>query len=113
MNIFTAIGLLGLGAILGVLLCVWLIYRSHENFRKMHHPHERKAMKLQLVEDWRKAWRWISVNCMVLAGAVQGTWLVLDADQRASLPPYTVSVITILVLACGVAGRLIKQDEPK
>ncbi len=35
MNIFTDIGLLGLGAILGVLLCVWLIYRSHENFRKM------------------------------------------------------------------------------
>ncbi len=110
MNIFTGIGLVGLGTILGVLLCAWLIYRSHENFRKMYNLPERKVMKLQLVEDWRRAWRWVSVNCMVLAVAIQTAWLVLDADQRASLSPYSVTAITILVLACGVAGRLVKQS---
>lgn len=69
-------------------------------------------MKFELVENWRSAWRWVSVNCMVLAGALQGTWLVLDHDQRASLPPYSVTVLTIAVLAAGVAGRLVKQQPP-
>ena len=69
-------------------------------------------MKLELVDDWRRAWRWVSINCMVLAGAVQGAWLVLDADQRAALPPYTATVVTIVVLAAGVAGRLIRQTPP-
>ena len=70
-------------------------------------------MKIQLVEGWRHAWRWTSVNCMVLAGALQGGWLVLDADQRASLPPYSITVLTIVVLVAGVAGRLIKQPPPE
>ena len=69
-------------------------------------------MKIQLVEGWRNAWRWTSINCMVVAGALQGTWLVLDADQRSSLPPYSVTVLTIVVLIAGVAGRLIKQPAP-
>ena len=69
-------------------------------------------MKLELVEGWRNAWRWTSMNCMVLAGALQGTWLVLDADQRATLPHYSVTALTIVVLIAGVAGRLIKQPAP-
>lgn len=29
-------------------------------------------MKLKLVEDWRRGWRWISVNCIAVVVAVQG-----------------------------------------
>ena len=66
-------------------------------------------MKLQLVEDWRKAWRWFSVNAMVLAAAIQGAWLQIPEDMKASIPPQLLQYATIVLLVFGVAGRLIKQ----
>lgn len=66
-------------------------------------------MKIHLVDEWRSAWRWISVNCMVLAGALQGAWLYIPDDMKSSLPPYLVSTVTIALLVLGVAGRLTKQ----
>lgn len=68
-------------------------------------------MKLELVEDWRKAWRWFSVNAMVLAVAIQGAWLQIPDDMKASIPPHLVQYCTIALLVFGVAGRLIKQDK--
>jgi hypothetical protein len=65
--------------------------------------------KLQLVEDWRKAWRWFSVNAMVLAAAIQGAWLQIPDDMKASIPPALVSYSTITLLVLGVLGRLLKQ----
>ena len=68
-------------------------------------------MKLTLVEDWRKAWRWFSVNAMVLAAAIQGTWLQIPDDMKASIPPALVSYSTIALLVLGVLGRLLKQGN--
>jgi len=72
-------------------------------------------MKFELVEDWRNAWRWLSVNCMVLAAALQGSWLYVPDDMKASIPPHVTSGATVFLLALGVVGRLKKQDpcEPK
>jgi hypothetical protein len=72
-------------------------------------------MKFELVEDWRGAWRWLSVNCMVLAAALQGAWLYIPEDMKASVPPHITSAATILLLVLGVIGRLKKQQpcEPK
>lgn len=67
--------------------------------------------KVQLVEDWRKAWRWFSVNAMVLAAAIQGAWLQIPDDMKASIPPALVSYSTITLLVLGVLGRLLKQGE--
>jgi len=68
-------------------------------------------MKLKLVEDWRKAWKWFSVNAMILAAAIQGASLQIPDDMKASIPPQLVSGATIALLVLGVAGRLIKQGE--
>ena len=68
-----------------------------------------KKIKLQLVEDWRKAWRWFSVNAMIAAGAIQGAWLQIPDDMRAHIPEHLISGATIALLILGVAGRLIKQ----
>jgi len=69
-------------------------------------------MKFNLVDDWRDAWKWISLNCMVAAGAIQGAWLYIPDDLKQSLPPHLVSGITVALLALGVAGRLKKQEKP-
>lgn len=67
---------------------------------------------MKLVENWRSAWRWISVHCMIWAAAIQGAWEVCPPDLKAGMPPKLVTYVTLALLALGVAGRLVKQ-EPK
>lgn len=68
-----------------------------------------KKLKLQFVEDWRKAWTWFSVNAMIAATAIQGAWLQIPEDMKAHIPEYLVSGSTIALLVLGVAGRIVKQ----
>lgn len=67
---------------------------------------------MKLVEDWKDAWRWLSVRAMVLALALQAGWNMLDDAQRASLPQWLVTALTAGVLALGIAGRLVDQRKP-
>lgn len=64
---------------------------------------------IKLVEDWRKAWKWFSVNAMVAAAAIQGAWLQIPEDMKAHIPEALVSGATIALLVLGVAGRIVKQ----
>lgn len=68
-------------------------------------------MKIQLIEDWRKAWTWFSVHAMLLAAAIQGAWLQIPDDMKAHIPEALVSGATIALLVLGVAGRLVKQGK--
>lgn len=70
--------------------------------------------KFRLVEDWRQAWCWISVKCMVLGAAIQGAWIFIPDDMKASIPPDVVQYMTLALLGVGVLGRVTKQDlEPR
>ena len=69
-------------------------------------------MKLHLVDNWRKALSWFSVQCMLVAGAIQGAWVFIPEDMKHSIPPDIVSRTTIALLAMGVFGRVIKQSPP-
>ncbi len=64
---------------------------------------------IKLVEDWRKAWKWFSVNVMVAAAAIQGAWLQIPEDMKSHIPEALVSGVTIGLLVLGVAGRIVKQ----
>jgi hypothetical protein len=64
---------------------------------------------MKLVENAKSAWRWFSVQSMVLAGAIQGAWLFVPEDLRASVPQNWLQSITIALMVAGVAGRLVKQ----
>ena len=50
---------------------------------------------------------------MALAGAVQGAWLYLPDDMKASIPHNLVSNVTIALLVLGVIGRVTKKAEPE
>lgn len=67
--------------------------------------------KLKLVNDWRRSWRWFSMNCMTLAAAIQGAWIYVPDDMRTTVPVWLVSSVTIGLLILGVIGRLVKQGE--
>lgn len=64
---------------------------------------------MKLVSNWKRAWRWISVQAMVLAGALQGAWMFVPDELRASIPPGVVQGFTIVLLVLGVMGRLVDQ----
>jgi hypothetical protein len=49
---------------------------------------------------------------MAWAIAIQGAWEFVPADMKAGIPPKLVTIITVGLLALGIAGRLVKQDKP-
>lgn len=66
-----------------------------------------------IVEDWREAYKWISVNCMTMAAAIQGTWVYIPPEMKSTIPPNLVSGVTIGLLVLGVGGRFFKQKPRK
>lgn len=79
-------------------------------------------MKCSLIPNWRRAWRMVSVQCMAMAGALQGLyealhagWLALPPEVQQTLiqsvPAKTVHYATALLMLLGIVGRLIKQPK--
>lgn len=64
---------------------------------------------MKLIDNWQSAWKWLSVNCMVVAAAIQGAWIYIPEDMRMDIPQHLVGIITIFLLILGVIGRLTKQ----
>lgn len=65
---------------------------------------------MRLVSDWKRAWRWFSVQAMIASAALLGAWSVLPADLKAVLPDVVVRLTAIFLLGLGVAGRLVQQS---
>lgn len=67
--------------------------------------------KPKLVSDWKRAWRWFSVQAMIVSTAILSTWAVLPADMKAKLPDELGLYAAIATLVLGVAGRLVDQGD--
>lgn len=66
---------------------------------------------MQLIPEWKKCLRMLSVQAMVLATSVQGAWAVLPREMLDSIPSRWVKAITILLLVLGIIGRLVVQPK--
>ena len=66
---------------------------------------------MKLIEGWENCWKWLSVNCMFVAGSIQGAWVYIPDDLRDSAPHYLVAWITIALLVLGIIGRITKRDS--
>ncbi len=66
---------------------------------------------MNLIENWKKAHKMISVQAMALALAIQATWTSLPPDLLASLPPHLGHYVTVALLALGIVGRIVVQDK--
>ena len=69
--------------------------------------------KPKLVSDWRKSWRWLSMQAMVISTAILSTWALLPADLKAKLPEDIGLVAAIVALSAGMVGRLVDQSRPE
>lgn len=68
-------------------------------------------MKIKLVDDWKSCYKWLSVNCMILTGTIQTTWMTISDDMKQYVPHGLITGLTIGLLILGVIGRLIQQDK--
>jgi hypothetical protein len=66
-------------------------------------------MKIQLVEDWRKAYKWFSMHIMAWGAVVLTAYLEAPAELKAAIPPDLLNKISIAMLVLGVIVRLLKQ----
>lgn len=66
---------------------------------------------MNLVADWKKAWRWFSVQAMALSGAIQVTWVSLPLDLKGSIPHDLVTGAAISLAVLGIIGRVVDQKD--
>lgn len=64
-----------------------------------------------LIPNWRRSWRMFSQQSLATALALQGAWLSIGDDLKASIPAEWVTYITMAILVLGFVGRLIKQPK--
>jgi hypothetical protein len=62
-----------------------------------------------LIKEWKRAWRWFSVQAMVLSLALQGAWAALPDDLKSRIPAWLVAAVSVALLLLGIAGRLVRQ----
>ena len=66
---------------------------------------------MKLVEDWRQALKWFSVQFPLVNTAFLSTWALLPSKFQDALPVPVVIAIAITLIMIGVAGRLIEQPK--
>ena len=64
---------------------------------------------MKLVDNWRKAPKWISVQMIALAAL----WESIPLEAKAVLEPQTQSWITLGLLVAAGVGRMIDQGTAK
>ncbi len=68
-------------------------------------------MKLKLVENWKLAWKWLSVQLAIIAAA--GQLIMASMPQlKEWLSDDTQHIIGAVIILCIVGGRLIDQNKP-
>lgn len=71
-----------------------------------------------MIENWRKAWKFWSLQLQAAGLAILAfpellinAWVYLPAEIKAMLPSEYASIIGISLIAAGMIARLIKQRK--
>jgi hypothetical protein len=66
---------------------------------------------MRLVDEWRGAWRWFSLQAMALTAAIQAAWVSVPDDLKQHFPAKLVTAVSIGLLLLGIGGRLVRQER--
>lgn len=82
--------------------------------------------KLELIEDWRKCWRFWSIRLGIVGSAITGVliafpdvalsaWAMMPGDLKAAIPERYMPLIGVVIFVASLIARAIKQTklEPK
>ena len=64
---------------------------------------------MNLIPNWKDAWKFYSTRAMVVMAAIPSAWATLTPDLKAAAPDWVLPVVMLLALAAGVAGRVTQQ----
>jgi len=64
-----------------------------------------------LIDDWKRSWKWLSMQAMVLSIAIQSIWLGMPDEIKSNMSKKLVNIVTISILVLGAIGRLVKQPR--
>jgi len=64
---------------------------------------------MQLIDNWRKAWRMFSVQALALLAALPAVWMTLPEDIKLMVPADWTKYLMIAIALGGLVGRLIAQ----
>lgn len=65
--------------------------------------------KPRLVKDWRRSWRWLSMQSMALSTALLASWAVLPDKLQDAIPHPWPAILAAGLLVLGMVGRLVDQ----
>jgi hypothetical protein len=66
---------------------------------------------MELIPNWRDAWRWFSVQALIVIAALPVIWSALPPDTKALVPEGWEPWIFFALAIAGVIGRLIDQNR--
>ncbi len=64
---------------------------------------------MQIIENWKSAWRWISVWALFTLSCLPIVWASLPPDLKTEVPDGWAKWIMMLVALGGLAGRFVDQ----
>lgn len=65
---------------------------------------------MKLHNDWRKSWRYFSVQAIAALAILPTVWMLLPEDLRASVPDAYKAGLAALIGLAGWIGRIIDQS---
>jgi hypothetical protein len=66
-------------------------------------------LRMRVVDDWNKGWRWLSVQFMALAAAIQAVLVAFPLNPY--VPAAWMKTAVVICLAAAFIGRFVKQGE--
>jgi hypothetical protein len=66
---------------------------------------------MKLVENAKSWYKMFSIQAQIAAGSILGSWSLIPEDLKQHLPQNIVIGIAVGLLALGVVGRLVKQNN--
>jgi hypothetical protein len=66
---------------------------------------------MKLVADWKDAWKWFSVQALVVIASLPLIWAALPSTTKALLPDGWEPWVFFVLAVAGVVGRLVDQNK--
>lgn len=64
---------------------------------------------MKLITNWRKAWKFLSVQLMVLGSAMSSAYATMYEQMKSTIDPKMMAMITAGVFIAGIVGRVVSQ----
>lgn len=66
---------------------------------------------MKLAHNWKKSWKWFSVQADMLPLAMTSTWLAMPQEWQETIPERWLLYTAMVFFVLGTVGRVIKQEK--